>query len=203
MIDRKHFYDTVRESLFNGAMNQGQVHGMEAILKEWEAQKLTDLRWLGYILATAYHETAKTMQPIEEYGKGKGHDYGKKLKMGGGPGKRIPYTLPDKLYFGRGLTQNTWFENYERLTKGAKTHGKDWDFLNNPELLLQMEPSIWATYYAMQVGLYTGKKLKDYFNDTKEDWVNARKIINGLDKAELIAGYGKKFMEALINSNNL
>ena len=117
--------------------------------------------------------------------------------MGGGPGKRIPYTAPDKLYYGRGHTQNTWFENYERLTKAAATHGKDWDFLNNPELLLQMEPSIWATFFAMQVGLYTGKKLKDYFNDTKEDWVNARRIINGTDKADLIAGYGKKFMDGL------
>lgn len=197
MINRKHFFDTVREDLFKGAMNQGQVHGMEAILREWEAQQLTDLRWLAYILGTTYHETAKTMQPIAEYGKGKKYDYGKKLKMGGGPGKRIPYTVPDKLYYGRGLTQNTWYENYHRLTKAATTQGKDWDFLNNPELLLQMEPSIWATYFAMQVGLYTGKKLKDYFNDKKEDWVNARKIINGLDKADLIGGYGKKFMAGL------
>lgn len=197
-LDRKHFFDTVRESLFDGAMSQGQVHGMEAILREWEAQQLTDLRWLGYILATAYHETARTMQPIEEFGKGKNYDYGKKLKMGKGPGKRIAYTTPDKIYFGRGHTQNTWFEIYERLTKAAKTIGKDWDFLNNPELLLQMEPSIWATFFAMQAGLYTGKKLKSYFNDKIEDWVNARRIINGLDKAELIAGYGKKFMAALI-----
>lgn len=196
-LNRKHFFDTVRDTLFDGAMSQGQVYGMEAILREWEAQQLTDLRWLGYIMATAYHETAQTMQPIAEYGKGKKYDYGKKLKMVGGPGKRIPYTLPDKLYYGRGHTQNTWYENYERLTKAAKTLGKDWDFLNNPELLLQMEPSIWATFFAMQVGLYTGKKLKDYFNETKEDWVNARKIINGTDKAELIAGYGKKFMGAL------
>lgn len=196
-IERKHFFDTVRETLFNDALNQGQVQGMEAILREFEAQNLTDLRWLAYILATAYHETAKTMQPIEEFGKGKNYEYGKKLKMGGGRRKRIPYSLPDKIFYGRGHTQNTWYENYERLTKGAKTHGKDWNFLNKPELLLQMEPSIWATYYAMQVGLYTGKKLKDYFNETKEDWVNARKIINGIDKADLIAGYGKKFMDAL------
>src|ERR1044072_609934 len=198
MIDRKHFFDSVRESRFNGAMSQSQVYGMEAILREWEAQQLTDLRWLAYILATVYHETAKTMQPIEEFGKGKNYDYGKKLKMGGGPGKRIPYTTPDKLYYGRGLTQNTWFDNYQRLTKAAATQGKPWDFLNNPELLLQMEPSIWATFFAMQVGLYTGKKLKDYFNETKEDWINARKIINGLDKAELIAGYARDFMGALI-----
>lgn len=196
-LNRKHFFDTVRDTLFDGAMNQGQVHGMEAILREWEVQQLTDLRWLAYILGTTFHETARTMQPIAEFGKGKNYDYGKKLKMGGGPGKRIPYALPDKLYYGRGHTQNTWYENYERLTKGAKTLGKDWDFLINPELLLEMEPSIWATYFAMQVGLYTGKKLKNYFNDKKEDWVNARRIINGTDKADLIAGYGKKFIGAL------
>ncbi len=29
------------------------------------------------MLATVYHETAKTMQPIEEYGRGVGRDYGK------------------------------------------------------------------------------------------------------------------------------
>jgi putative chitinase len=211
MIERKHFFNTVRESLFNGAMNQGQVEGMEAILNEWEAQQLTDLRWLAYILATAYHETARTMQPIEEYGKGKKYDYGKKLKMGKGPGKRVPYTTPDKIYCGRGHTQNTWYEIYERLTKHAKLQGREWDFLNQPELLLQMEPSVWATFFAMRTGLYTGKKLKDYFNELPEDWVitikgkptiknawvEARKIINGLDKAELIAGYGKKFMAAL------
>lgn len=197
MINRNHFFDTVRPALFNGAMSQGQVHGMEAILREWEAQGLTDNRWLAYILATAYHETAKTMQPIEEYGKGKGMDYGKKLKMGGGRGKRTPYTTPDKIYYGRGHTQNTWYENYNALTKAAAKQGKEWDFLNNPELLLQMEPSIWATFYAMKAGLYTGKKLADYFDVDTEDWVNARRIINGNDKAELIAGYGKKFMAAL------
>jgi hypothetical protein len=202
MIDRKQFFDTVRPALFAGAMSQHQVEGMEAILKEWEAQQLTDLRWLAYILATAYHETAKTMEPVAEYGKGKGHDYGKKLKMGGGPGKRIAYETPDKIYYGRGHTQNTWYENYQRLTKAATTHGKNWDFLNDPDLLLQMEPSIWATFFAMQVGLYTGKKLSDYFNEltigaTDQLWINARKIINGLDCAEMIAGYAKVFFAAV------
>lgn len=197
MIDRKHFFDTVRENLFKGAMTRDQVQGMEAILREWEAQQLTDLRWLAYILATTYHETARTMQPIAEYGKGKKYDYGKKLKMGGGPGNRIAYETPNKIYYGRGHTQNTWYENYQRLTKAAATQGKDWDFLSNPDLLLQMEPSIWATFFAMRVGLYTGKKLSDYFSDKKEDWVNARRIINGVDCAVIIAGFAKAFYEAI------
>jgi hypothetical protein len=178
-------------------MTRDQVQGMEAILREWEAQQLTDLRWLAYILATTYHETARTMQPIAEYGKGKKYDYGKKLKMGGGPGNRIAYETPNKIYYGRGHTQNTWYENYQRLTKAAATQGKDWDFLSNPDLLLQMEPSIWATFFAMRVGLYTGKKLSDYFSDKKEDWVNARRIINGVDCAVIIAGFAKAFYEAI------
>lgn len=197
MINRKHFYDTVRPSLFKGSMSQLQVQGMEAILNEWDKQALTDVRHLAYILATTYHETAHTMQPIAEYGKGKNYDYGKKLKMGGGPGKRIPYTTPDQIYYGRGHTQNTWFENYQALTKAAKKAGKDWDFLNNPELLLQMEPSIWATFYGMNTGLYTGKKLSDYFNANVSDPLNARRIINGKDKADLIAGYYRLFLIAL------
>ena len=196
-MERKIFYDTIKTSLFNSKLSDTQVEGMEAILSEWEKQQLTDFRWLAYILATAFHETAKTMQPIEEFGKGKNHDYGKKLKMGGGPGKRVSYTTPDKLYYGRGHTQNTWYENYQALTNAANKEGRNWDFLNAPELLLTMEPSIWATFYAMQHGLYTGRRLMQYFNDTTEDWVNARKIINGLDRAELIAGYGKTFFAAL------
>jgi hypothetical protein len=83
------------------------------------------------------------------------------------------------------------------LTKAAATQGKDWDFLSNPDLLLQMEPSIWATFFAMRVGLYTGKKLSDYFSDKKEDWVNARRIINGVDCAVIIAGFAKAFYEAI------
>lgn len=197
MIERKLFFDTVRQPLFEGALTQKQVWGMESILLEWDMQQLTDRRWLAYILATTYHETAKTMQPIEEYGKGKGHDYGKKLKQGSGPGNRIAYETPDKLFYGRGHTQNTWFENYQRLTQGAKIQGHDWDFLNSPELLLQMEPSIWATFFAMRTGLYTGKKLSNYFNEKVEDWVDARKIINGLDCAEKIAEYAKVFFDAV------
>jgi len=142
------------------------------------------------------------MQPVAEYGKGKGHDYGKKLKMGGGPGKRIAYETPDKIYYGRGHTQNTWYENYQRLTKAASTQGKPWDFLNDPDLLLQTGPSIWATFFAMRVGLYTGKKLANYFNEltpvvTDRLWINARKIINGLDCAEKIADYAKIFFSAI------
>jgi putative chitinase len=192
MINRKHFFDTVRVSLFKGSMNQGQVRGMESILREWEKRELTDLRWLAYMLATAYHETARTMAPIEEYGKGKKYRYGKKIKRSG-----IPYTCPDKIYYGRGYVQLTWYENYE--TMGRLLH---LDLLNQPELALVPEVAAEIMFEGMtkgnsNFGDFTGKSLENYFNDKKEDWVNARRIINGTDKAELIAGYAKKFFNAL------
>ena len=193
MINRKTFFDKIRQSLFNGAINKSQVEGMNAILNKWVAYQLTDLRWLAYMLATAFHETAKTMQPIEEYGKGKGYRYGKKIKRSG-----IPYNLPDKLYYGRGYVQLTWYENYETMGRLL-----GFDLLNNPELALNPNFAAQIMFEGMtkgnsHFGDFTGKSLENYFNDKKEDWVNARRIINGTDKAELIAGYGKKFYQALI-----
>lgn len=170
--------------------NKSQLAGMFAIIDYWESdKKLTDKRWLAYILATVYHETAKTMEPIDEFGRGKGRRYGSKIKMNG-----EAYNEPDKIYYGRGLVQLTWYENYEKFGKILKE-----DLLCNPELLLNLNISIKILFHGMIYGLFTGAKLSRYFNDKREDWVNARKIINGLDKAELIGVYGKKFLNCMVS----
>ena len=102
-FDHKIFFDDVRESLFSGSMNQSQVDGMEAILSGWEEKRGDDdVRWLAYFLATAYHETSKEMQPIEEYGKGAGQPYGQ------------PDPETGECYYGRGFVQLTWRDNYQR-----------------------------------------------------------------------------------------
>src|SRR5690606_16382609 len=101
-MDRKIFYDRIRP-LFGGTITQGQVEGMEAILNEWEARELTDQRHLAYVLATAFHETAKTMQPVREYGRGKGRPYGD------------PDPLTGLIYYGRGHVQLTWKGNYRKM----------------------------------------------------------------------------------------
>ena len=112
-INRPKFYENFRK-LF-GKLNQKQVEGFEAIFNEWEKQKLIDARWLAYMLATAWHETDRTMQPIEEIGRGKNYKYGKKIKRSG-----VAYKLPEKLYYGRGLVQLTWFENYQLMARLLK-----------------------------------------------------------------------------------
>lgn len=187
-MNTKSFYDSIRASLFGGSISGKQFEGIEAILTEYNRLCINDVRKLAYILATVYHETAKTIQPIPEYGKGKHYDYGKKLKM-----SRKPYTSPDLIYYGRGHVQLTWYENYAAMGKALGI-----DLLNNPDLMLTMEISIKAIFKGMTKGMFTGRKLDDYFTDSKSDFLNARKIINGMDKAELIKGYAEKFYKALI-----
>jgi putative chitinase len=46
-------------------------------------------------------------------------------------------------------------------------------------------------------GWFTGRKLGQYFNDSTDDPINARQIVNGNDCDELIAGYYETFLEAL------
>ena len=64
-----------------------------------------------------------------------------------------------------------------------------------------MEPD--TAYRIMSLGMYqgffTGRKLSDYINDTKKDYVNARRIINGTDRAQ-IADYATSFEQVLTDS---
>jgi putative chitinase len=176
MIDRAHFFAQVRAHF--GALKQAQVDGYNAIIDAFEKIGATDPRKLAYLLATAYHETAHTMQPIREYGRGHGKRYG------------VP--VNGHVYYGRGFVQLTWQANYAKA--GAKLGV---DLLNNPDLA--MEPAIAAQILCVGSfeGWFTGKRLADYFNAHRDDPVGARRIINGTDRAAQIAAHHRAFLEAL------
>lgn len=192
MPGTKEFYDTIRDTIFKGHISQSQVDGIETILKATADAGITDQRKVAYMLGTVYHECAGTMQPVNENGKGKGHPYGEKFKMGAGPGHRVPYTAPDQLYYGRGFVQLTWYENYEAIGKHLNV-----DLLNHPELALQPDIAAKIMIDGMTKGMFTGVGLGKYFDDTHADWINARRIINGNDQDVLIAGYAKHFYKGL------
>src|SRR5262249_44518908 len=167
-----------------GRLTQGQVDGLNELLDEIGADAaITDVRWFAYMLATAYHETARTFQPIEEIGKGRGRPYG------------VPDRSTGQTYYGRGLVQLTWKRNYQIFGSILGI-----DLVNDTALALEPGIAYKIMSIGMTRGLFTGKKLADYINDRKSDYVNARRIINELDKADLIAGYAVKF-EATLRSS--
>ena len=187
-INRNFFFNQIKQTLFNGKLSQTQVTGLTCVLDEWEKNySKNDDRFLAYMLATAHHETDRQINGIEEYGKGKGRPYGKKLKM-----SKVPYATPDKLYYGRGLVQLTWYENYEKAGKKIGV-----DLLNNPQLALNINNAVKIMFLGMTEGWFTGRKLSSYFNGAAEDWINARRIINGLDKANLIASYAHQYYASI------
>jgi putative chitinase len=186
MINRQIFYTRFKTNI-QPRFTNSQLQGFEAIFNEWDRLKLTDIRHLAYMLATAWHETAKTMQPIEEYGKGKTKPYGKRIRQDG-----KPYTDTNQIFYGRGFVQLTWYENYKRA--GIKLGV---DFIKNAALVMQMDNSVKIMFSGMMFGWFTGRKLSDYFNGDVSDPINARRIINGKDCADLIADYHNKFMLCL------
>lgn len=172
-MDRAAFYNAVRNAPFNGVLAQSQVNGMEVILNEWDKRNLSDKRWLAYMLATTYHETAYTMQPIEEIGRGRGRPYG------------------NTPFWGRGFVQLTLERNYRMMGDRLNVN-----LVDHPDKAMDMHIATQIMFEGMIHGLFTGVGLGKYFHEDS-DWYNARKIINGLDRADLVAGYGRAFFFAI------
>lgn len=183
MIDRKKFFALARSAPFGRPLTQGQVDGISKILDEWERRALTDLRFLAYMLATVFWECDRTMQPIKE-------------------GGSLAYLKSKKYYpwYGRGLIQLTWKYNYVRFRDRVLAL-LGLDIVAKPDNALDPKVAVFIMFEGMLNGEFTGKRLSQYFNSKITDWVNARRIINGTDRAALIAGFAKQFHSDLVSSS--
>jgi hypothetical protein len=133
----------------------------------------------AYVLATVEWETAGTFKPVEEayYLGSKADAYRQGLRY-------YPY-------YGRGYVQLTWENNYRKY---AQIMGLD--LVGNPTLALEPKTALFILVHGFKTGAFTGKKLTDYINGDGADFVEARRCINGTDKAEEIAGLAEKYLEA-------
>ena len=176
LTDPAIFFAKVRE--ITGPLDQTQVDVIDRLLASaphWP------IGWLAYGLATAWHEAR--LKPIEEIGKGKGRPYGK-------PGKH------GQSQHGRGLVQLTWDRNYEHADQKLGLGGKLVADFN-----LALDPYIASAILVrgMEEGWFTGKRLRDCIveSGTHDAFVKARRIINGTDRAQQIAGHAERFQDAL------
>lgn len=151
-----------------------QLDGCYRIIKTFEKLGHQDIRWLAYALATTMHETAFTMQPVTEQGS-----------------EKYLKSKPYWPYIGRGYVQLTHKCNYEK-----------YGIADDPEAACDPDMASFILINGMVNGIFTGRAFKHYFNSKISDPFNARKIINDLDKAPLVAGYYEKFLNILNNSKH-
>lgn len=185
-FDHAKFFSGYRDAY--GKLSQATVNGLELLGRNMEEDpNLTDLRWAAYMLATVKHECANKWMPITEYGS---KSYFDKYETGTPIGKRLGNTQPGDCYKyrGRGYVQITGRANYARLTQKLGL-GPGEDLEADPDQALRPMVAYRIMSVGMRQGLFCGKQLSDYINAQGCDYKNARRIINGLDQATLIAGY--------------
>lgn len=180
-MDRAVLFSRIRPTMAAGRLSQRQVDGINRLLDVWERERpFDDLRFLAYCLATSAWETDWTFTPIEEVG-GKSRKYGQ------------PDPITGQRYYGRGDVQLTHKRNYERAGKVLGI-----DLVNRPELVLEPKTSAMILFTGMRDGWFTGHRLDGYFTASKTDWTGARRIVNGTDRATIIAARAQTFHAALV-----
>ena len=196
-FDRKKFFDGYRARF--GTLTQDLVDAIEFLLSQIEQDNRftgteTDRRKLAYCLATFKWETAHTMKPIDEIGSTARFNslYGPQTKVG----KVLGNTKPGDgaLFHGRGYVQLTGRRNY---SKAKALTGVD--LLSEPDRAKNPELAYRIAIQGMTDGWFTSRKLGQFIKDgLPPDYENARTIINGRDKAHLIADIARRFNEVLL-----
>lgn len=200
-MNSKAFFDSIRQSLFSGKLNQGIVDTANSILTACTKYNVTDPYQIAYVLATAKHEAYhpeynSNWDPVREgYAKTNAGAIKAVTQLFNAGKIRENYALPKAnglSYYGRGLVQITHPGNYIAIGRRLGI-----DLYGNPDLALSREVAADILVVGMKEGIYTGKKLSNYFTATVHDNLNARRIINGTDQQARIAAFADKFLVAL------
>lgn len=147
---------------------------IQAIRSECSKQGLT-ISQTAYVLATTEWETNKTFKPVRE-----AYWLSEEWRK-----KNLRY-YP---YYGRGFVQITWKNNYDKYGKILGL-----PLVTNPDLALDPKNALFILVHGFKHGSFTGRKISDYINDFKSDYINARRCINGTDKATEIASLALKYI---------
>lgn len=184
-FDPAAFFAGVRGAF--GPLSQPQVDGFSAILA---ALKGWPVSWIAYALATVWHETGETMQPVRE-----AHWLSEAWRQ-----KNLRYWP----HYGRGFVQITWPKNYEWLDKASAEAGltKPGEILANLDLAMRPDIAALALRLGLEGGRYDshGKTMAARLPKgpaTREQYIDARYLVNIQDKAGTIADYALKFEKAL------
>lgn len=199
IVNPKAFFDAWREGF--GPMSPSEVDGVNAIIAEAEALGWSDPRWLANVLAQVYHETGGQMEPVKEtvYSYSTDRDPSdatvkarleKAWAKGQLPWVKTPYWRTG--WFGRGLIQLTHEDNYRKLGDRIGV-----DLVGDPDQALVLTTAAQIACIGMAEGLFTNAGLGDHFDANTDDPLNARRIVNGMDRAAVVAAHHEKALRAV------
>jgi predicted chitinase len=155
-----------------------QEDAIAAIKAECRRQGLSLPAQIAYVLATVEWETNRTFMPVKE-AYWLSEDWRRQ-------------NLRYYPYYGRGFVQLTLEENYRQYSQIVGL-----DLVGNPDKALEPEIALFILVHGFRTGAFTGKKITNYINEDGYNFVQARRCINGLDKAEEIAALAKNYLQSL------
>jgi predicted chitinase len=163
-----------------GKLDNLQKESIEEIIRAFDKYGDKDLNKLAYILGTVRHES--NFRPIEE--------------RRASSSQTDVYDRQNRYwntgYYGRGFVQLTWENNYKKMSDLLGVN-----FVVNPSLALEPKYAARILVQGMMQGSFTRKKLNTYINDQEQDFYNARKTVNGTDRAARIEGYTLSILQEI------
>jgi hypothetical protein len=209
-MNRTVLFQYLRANPFGGRLSQAQVDGINATLDIWERYfRDGDRRHLAYGFATEFHETGQRMQPVRETFASSDAEairiLDRAYDAGRLPQVRERYWEPDEngqSWFGRGPVQLTHKENYEKMRQPVLDAFPGVDIVFTPDAVLTAEVGSFILFEGMLRGAtgrgdFTGYSLEQFFSASIDDPVGARRVVNGQDRASLIATYYEAFLAAI------
>ncbi|MGL5059765.1 MAG: peptidoglycan-binding protein [Microcoleus sp.] len=153
------------------------------ILNRCLDNRVVDRGQIAYVFATAEHESffGRFMMELAD-----GWDYEGREDLGNtqpGDGPRFK---------GRGFVQITGRRNY-----GIWSEKLGINLIDNPEKAALPEIAAIILVRGMRDGSFTGVGLSDFIVGNSRDFFNARRIVNGLDRADLIAQFAEFYFKAI------
>lgn len=180
------FFNHLRDGLMGPTLEQDEVAGCNVILT---AMTGLPISYVAYALATAWHETNATMQPVRE-----AYWLSEAWRR-----KHLRYWP----WYGRGYVQLTWEENYARADEELGLGGA---LLANPDVALELEIAAKVMRLGMVEGWFAGDKLgrhtlarhlPEVGHANEAQFKSARRIINGTNRDLQVARYANSFQNAL------
>jgi predicted chitinase len=173
-------FDRILKSIPYPDIRAAATRSLPLILRECLTCRVTNPAQIAYILATAEHES-HLGNWMEEFASGWEYEGWEEL------GNTQPGDGPR--FKGRGFVQLTGRANYTDWSQRLKL-----DLLSAPEQVSQPSIAAKILVLGMRDGTFTGYRLNDFLGD---DFYQARRIINHLDRASQIAAIAEEYLKVL------